>query len=389
MKLEPVMRDVRCRWVAAGLAVAGSLLGIPALGAEAASPPATELAAAGRVTFGWKQIETPEYAAYLDRLRAAGCPEERIRVIVRMDADEWLLQARVELAVKNDFAWWKDAPSGESGDAFGEAYGKLQAQRRELVSRLLGVPEEEPEVDGQEAPIVVNLSGPVLGAMSRDKYDRVQEICRRSMDRQQGYFNARQNEGVFLNQGDLADMREQTRADLSEFLSAEELEEFLLRYSHNSNRLRIMLAGLEPTPEEFRAVFRAVDSLEHRVQLEFGAIDSLSARQREDFERRREEAIKGVLPPERYQRYLIGRYPLFRQAQLAIRRAGLPDGTVVPFYEALNEHESRKREVLNNSALNPQQRQIALQSLETDKENAIRRALGDEGYRQYRDSLVN
>jgi hypothetical protein len=217
----------------------------------------------------------------------------------------------------------------------------------------------------------------------------VQEICARALDRHQGYFNTRQNQGVFLNQGDMAELREKTRADLSEVLTPEELEEFLLRYSHNANRLRDELAGLEPTPEEFRKVFRAVDSLEHRLQLEYGALDSLSARQREEFARQREEAIQKALSPERYKRYLVSRYPLFRQAQLAIRRAGLPDDSVLPFYEALNQHDSRRRELLNNSALNQTERQLGLQTLEREKEAAIRRALGEEGYRQYRDSLVN
>jgi len=172
-------------------------------------------------------------------------------------------------------------------------------------------------------------------------------------------------------------------------LTPEELEEFLLRYSHNANRLRTEMAALEPTQEEFREVFRAVDALEHRLQLEYGAIDSLSARQREDFERQREEIIKRILAPERYQKYLVGRYPLFRQAQLSIRRAGLPERLVLAFYEVLNQHESRRREVLNNSALNAEQRQVALQGLERDKENGLRQALGDDGYKQYRESLVN
>jgi hypothetical protein len=237
--------------------------------------------------------------------------------------------------------------------------------------------------------IAIDLPGPVLGALPREKYNAVQEICARSLDRQHGYYNTRQSEGVFLNQGDMARLREQTRMDLAQLLSPEELEEFLLRYSHNASRLRREMAGMEPTPEEFRAVFRAIDALEHRLQLEFGAVDSLSARQREQFDREREEAIKRILPAERYQRYLVGRYPLFRQAQSEVRRAGLPDTVVLPFFEVLNEHESRRREVLNNTALNATQRQAGLQALEREKETALQRVLGEEGYRQYRDSRVN
>jgi hypothetical protein len=340
-------------------------------------------------TIGWQQLETGEYRAYLDRLRAAGCPDDKIRMILRADADEWLLQQRIAQAVAHDFAWWKAEPPNPGGENFSDKYQQLRGRRAELIRQFLGPDAETDATGNEEVPIVVNLCGPLLGALSRDKYNAVQEICARSLDRHHGYFNARQNQGVFLNQGDMAHLREQTRDALAQVLTADELEEFLLRYSHNANRLRTELAGMEPTPEEFRAVFRAVDALEHRLQLEYGALDSLSARQREEFGRQREEAIKQVLAPDRYERYLVGRYPLFRQAQLSVRRAGLPDNTVLPFYEVLNEHESRRREVLNNTALNVRQRQSGLQTLEREKEDALRRVLGEEGYRQYRDSLVN
>lgn len=375
------------RWLSgAGLALALALAP-GTVAATAAKRPA-------RATVGWEQLERPEYAAYLERLRAAGCPEDKIRLIVRADADEWLLQQRIAQATAADFAWWKAEPPVAGGEAFHDKFEQSRARRTELVRRLLGDAAESAESadsaeEEKDPPIVVNLSGPVLGGLPREKFNAVQEICARSLDRHQGYFNTRTSEGVFLNQGDLARLREQTRSDLAQILSTAELEEFLLRYSHNANRLRQELAKLEPTPEEFRAIFRAVDALEHRLQLEYGARDSLSARQREEFDRQCDAAIQKVLTPERYQRYLLGRSPLFGQAQLAVRRAGLPDTVVLAFYEVLSEHESRRREVLNNSALNAEQRQVALQTLERDKEAALRRALGEDGFRQYRESLVN
>ncbi len=346
--------------------------------------------AGSRNVVGWRELGTPEYVAYLGRLRDAGCPEDKIRLIVRSDGDDWLLQQRVAQAVASDFAWWKAEPQlSGAGDAMNDKYEQFRKRRAELVQTLIGEADPEAGNAAKDVPIVVNLCGPVLGALTREKFNAVQEICARSIDRQQGYFNVRQNEGIFLNQGDLAQLREQTRADLTVVLSNEELEEFLLRYSHNANRLRQELAALEPSPDEFRTIFRAVDALEHRLQLEYGALDSLSARQRETFERQREDAIKKTLSPDRYQKYLVGRYPLFRQAQLAIRRAGLAESTVLPFYEVLQQHESRRRELLNNTALAGDQRQAGLQELEREKEAGLRKALGDDAYRQYRDSLVN
>lgn len=338
----------------------------------------------------WSQLESPGYEAYLERLRAAGCPEHHVARIVRADAEEWLVQQRVAQAVASDFSWWKAEPPPAAGEAFNqERFQELRQRRDAFLRQYLGVDPEVETTQPDEVPVVINLSGPVLGALPREKYNAVQEVCARSMDRSQGYLNNRQNEGIFLNQGDLARLREQTRAELSVILTPEELEEFLLRYSHNAARLRSDLAKLEPTPEEFRAIFRAVDKVEHRMQLEFGARDSLSARQREELDRQIDEAIRGILPPDRYRRYMQSRSPLFGQAQLAVRRAGLPDNVVLPFFEVLSTHESRRREVLNNVTLSADQRQVALQGLERDKEAALQQALGEAGYRQYRESLVN
>ncbi len=183
---------------------------------------------------GWEQLPTADYPRYLDRLRGAGCPEERVRLIVRADADEWLLQQRVSQAVANDFPWWKAEPVTGAGDAFSDKFEQFRARRNELVQKLLGELPDETSTGAADVPIVVNLAGPVLGALSREKFNAVQEICARSLDRHQGYYNNRQNEGIFLNQGDLARMREQTRTDLAVVLTSDELEEFLLLTHPNS-----------------------------------------------------------------------------------------------------------------------------------------------------------
>src|SRR6266480_907279 len=36
----------------------------------------------------WEQVETEDYARYLDSLRAVGCPEEKVRYIIMADINE-------------------------------------------------------------------------------------------------------------------------------------------------------------------------------------------------------------------------------------------------------------------------------------------------------------
>ena len=49
--------------------------------------------------------------------------------------------------------------------------------------------------------------------------------------------------------------------ELAKVLTPQQLEEYLLRWSQNSAQLREQLRGLDVTPEEFRALFRAAQFL--------------------------------------------------------------------------------------------------------------------------------
>ena len=53
-------------------------------------------------------------------------------------------------------------------------------------------------------------------------------------------------------------------------LAPVQMEEYLLRYSQNANELRTEFGQLRyfnASPDEFRAVFRATDPIDQRIQL--------------------------------------------------------------------------------------------------------------------------
>lgn len=357
------------------LALAAAALAEPPL--RAAHPPVT-----------WEQLESPAYAAYLDRLRAAGCPEDKLRLIVEADADEWLQRQRQKAAVEMDVEWWRSQTDHFPYQAFQDRFHELRQKRVELLKRHLGGLYREPAA-AEDPSIVAILTGPVLGALDEAKFRAVLEVCTRSAQRHQGYLTLRQDGPMFVNQADMARHRDQTRVELARLLTPAELEEFLLRNSQNASRLRMEFAGLNLTPDEFRAVFRAVDALDHQMQLEYGALDSLSARQREDFEQRRADAIEKALDPGRYQQYLGQRYPLYRTAQLTVRKAGLADPLVLPVFKVLQATENKRRRIQSDTLLSPAEKMAALKLAEDEKQAALRRVLGEEAYRLYAEAQVN
>ena len=223
----------------------------------------------------------------------------------------------------------------------------------------------------------VQLTGPVLGSLPTELHNSVQEVCARSIDRHQGAFWARVNEGQGLNQVEMAKLREQTRADLRRLLNAEQLEEFLLRYSHNAHQLRLELSGFDVTQEEFRKIFRVIDPLQHQLQMEYGGVEALSQQQRERFERQREAAIKEVLGATRYEQYFVTRDPLYRQAQAIAKQRGAPPKTILAIYKETKEAEAKRQKIYTDAALTPQQRNAALIKVNDEQSQSVEKIVSE------------
>ena len=327
--------------------------------------------------FNWELVQSPDYTNYIASLRAVGCPEDKIRNIILTDINDLFSQKRLKEAVIHDPQWWKARPDLMITGALQEKGRTLEEERRALVARLLGA--EALETERSEAMLwsSVQLTGPVLGNLPTEVHNVVQEICSRSIERTQGAFWARVNDGQQPNPVDMAHLREQTRVDLRKILSPDAMEEFLLRYSHNSEQLRAELFGMNPTAEEFRKVFRSTDSIEHQMQLEFGGVESMSQQQRERYERQREAAIKETLGVKRYEEYLTTKDPLYRQAQSTARQYGAPDKAIRPIYQMTKRTEEKRRKILVDAAMTPEQKSAALNAVNIEQMQSVQKIISD------------
>jgi len=331
--------------------------------------------------FGWRDVTNETYLDYIASLRAVGCPEKQIRNIVVSDVSELFDQRRVEHAIRTDSQWWK----AETFTAilplqnFGGV--NFDEERRTILAKLLG----EDWDDHVKLPSLnnsaINLTGPVLGALPQEMWNAVQEICQRSLDRSMTY-QAKMNEGAPFDNIEMAKLREMTRSELVKILTPEQMEEFLLRYSHNSTKLRQDMRGVDLTPDEFRRIFRAIDPAEHQMQLDYGGPEALSPKQREQLEAQRDRAIREALSPARYQQYLATKDPLYRQAQALAGSYGLNAKGVQALYELQKNFATRQLQVSQNATLTPEQRAQAMQALVTEQQQQIERMRTETSYRQ-------
>jgi hypothetical protein len=335
-----------------------------------------------RQLFSWRDLDSGDYATYVANLRDIGCPEQTIRDIIIAEVNTLYARKRATELVTADQQWWRSDPDPAIVQAAAEKLRALEDERRGLLTSLLGTNWETGDLVSLPRPSRpgVALDGPVLGALSADTKQAIEEVSLRSQDRLEAYLSAQRNAGKEADPAMLAKLRQQTRDDLARVLSPPQLEEFLLRYSQNANELRAEFGQLRffnQTPEEFRAVFRAADALDQRILLLADATDPSSLGQRKALEDQREAAIKTALGPQRYAEYQRLHDPVYRDAVAAAEEAGTPDAAPAMYAVALAARAEQDR-IRGDTNLTSAQKSLELKRLELQQMQANTVASGGD-----------
>jgi hypothetical protein len=323
-----------------------------------------------RQYFSWREIESPDYTTYIANLRDIGCPEQTIRDIIIADVNALYARKRATDIITPDQQWWRSEPDQAVLQAAAEKLSELENERRALLGRLLGTNWETGDLVSLPRPSrsAILLDGPVLGDLPTDTKEAIQEVNAHSQDRLNAYLAAQQREGKEPDPVELAKLRQETRTELQRYLTPLQLEEYLLRYSQDANNLRVELGHLHyfnATPDEFRAIFRATDAIEQRIELLAGN-DPTTVMERQALEDQRADALKLALGAKRYDEYQSLHDPLYRDAVAIADEAGTPDaaGTI---YAINLASAAEQQSIRANTNLTDTQRQIELKNLELQK----------------------
>jgi hypothetical protein len=328
--------------------------------------------ATGSRTFSSDDVLLPAYTNYLAALRAAGCPETHLRRIVKSDVNKFFAQRRLREALRLDFEWWKPMPpSRRYLPAFGP-FARLEKERVGCIARLLGTNRaDEAQIPLPALGLAYHLTGPALGALATDRFSNAVEICRRSEERMREYKAAMAAQEEPLNPAEEARLHEQTRGELNRVLTPEEMEEFLLRNSQNAEPLRRSLEGFKPTRQEFLAIFRALDPLQHRMQLDYGNEGALSDRQRDDYDRQCRRAVQEILPAHRFEAYLDAADADYHHARAEAAKRGLDEAARDRLFELYRVQTARKRKAVLDPDVSWGRRTELLRELAQEEENLI------------------
>jgi len=333
-----------------------------------------------RQFFSWREVESSDYPTYITNLRNIGCPEQTIRDIIIADVNALYARKRALELVTPEQQWWRSEPDTNVLQLAVEKSRALDDERRNLLTRLLGPTWEAGDLVNLPRPSHpgVVLDGPVLGALSAETKQAIEDINARSEARMQSYLDSVRQQGKTADPAELAKLRQQTRDDLARVLAPGQLEEFLLRYSQDANSLRAELGQLRyfnATPDEFRAMFRATDSIDQQIQLLADSTDPNSVQTRQALEAQRDNALKISLGADRYAEYQLLHDPLYRQAVATAEAEGTPDA-VQTIYQINLAAVSTQDAINGNTNLTANQRAIELKQLEADQLRANSLAMG-------------
>ena len=335
-----------------------------------------------RQFFSWREVESPDYPTYIANLRDIGCPEQTIRDIIIADVNALYTQKRATNLVTAEQQWWRSEPDTEVVEAATEKARALEDERKALLARLLGPRWEAGDIVNLPRPTRqgILLDGPVLGTLPAETKQSIEEINFRTQDRLQAYLDQQRADGKTPDPVELAKLRQQTRTELERILTPPQLEEFLLRYSQNANNLRAEFGQLQffnPSPDEFRNIFRSTDNYDQQMQLLADATDANSVAQRKILEQQRENSIKLALGPARYEQYRLLHDPIYRDAVAAADQAGTPEAvrTIYEINVATAAEQERIREATNLTA---EQKSVEMKRIELEQLKANTVATGNE-----------
>jgi hypothetical protein len=321
-------------------------------------------------------------------LRAIGCPDSTIRDIIVADVNQLYAQKRAALVTTEDDQWWRLEPDLEVMSRAASALELLERERRQLLRALLG-----PDWEAQERAATPDrkaggpvFSGPILSQLPATTisaiYDAWETLQRRLAEhvRQQAELGRPPDPMVS------AHLQREYRERLEHLLTAEQLEEFLLRNSPLAQRARAVLQGFDATPDEFRAIFRVLDRAER--QLMWATVTSPEAyeKQRQALEKQTQAELQRLLGRERFQEYQLNQDPVFREIRLLAADLGMPPEAALPVYEIQKVSAEEEAAIRNNPDLTPDARTAALQTMREQREAALRTLLGDQLYESFTQS---
>jgi hypothetical protein len=329
----------------------------------------------------WKDIESDDYPTYVRNLRGIGCPPETVRDIILADVNALFERRRTAEVPQAIHQWWRLEADPELARRISVKTAQLDRERRDLLAMLLGEGWDLGELDGEGEGQGGELSGPVLGDLSDEARRQVRAIERLGRERAEALIQAR-GEGKTLTASESAQLERELRTRLAAVLSADQLEEYLLRHSLAAQRLRSQLKELDVTPEEFRSLFKVMDAIASEKATLGEASDPVARKRLAELELKEQAALEQGVGTARYARLRLGQDAVFRETWTTAEQAGVAAEHVIPLYQVNQAALEERRRVLADESLAPEEQTRRLAELYEQRLVALRALVGEDAFQR-------
>ena len=338
-------------------------------------------------TFGWQQVESPDYKTYIANLRAIECPEETIRDIIFSDVNKLYAEKMKALRGETaDYKYWKTQRPQNSKEELErqKKYRALEKEKIALLKDLLGV---DPNKEARKEMGSFDYWERMYGFLAEDKKEKARELQEKYQEMQQEIWQ--RNSGGQLDdedQKEIERLRKQQLAEMAAFMTPQELEEYELRASQTAGQLRHDLDGFDPSVEEFRQIFRIKKAREDDLAMNnYDPDDKALNERRQKAQAESDKQVKEFLGEDRYKEYERAKAWEYKELLRLTERQGLPKESAVAVFDMKKAVEEQAGKVRNDKSLTPEQRNEALKAMKVETEKAVAETLGETVFKKYKD----
>jgi hypothetical protein len=308
----------------------------------------------------WRDVESPDYKAYIANLRAIQCPDQTIRDIITARINKRTASQRAAIRRGGEeFVYWK--PDVEYTDY----YPKLRQERAlewdkgALLKELFGF---DPNEQARRDAGTYEYMEWQYDFLTGDKREKAREIQERYVDQGRELKSAGSSDPEV--QRKVRELYDKRLVELATVLSPEEVEEYDLCSSSLSESMRSSLDGFHPTPDEFRKLYRIKKNLKS---------DGDGGSRSED-----DAAIREVLGEQRFAQYRRVQDYSYRELYRFSQARDLPADTADKVWELKTLTENALNDLRRDARLSPEERTALIRQNAEQAEEALVKILGNK-----------
>ncbi|MGZ4962498.1 MAG: hypothetical protein ACXWIU_01650 [Limisphaerales bacterium] len=339
-----------------------------------------------RQNFTWEEVESADYVTYIKNLRSIGCPEKTIRDIIVADVNQLYAHRRVTEVVAPEQEWWRSDPDPELINKAAAKVKELEAERKTLLTKLLGPGWDTESNALPPARTGVSLTGPILGDLAPATKQFVYDAAVRAQQRIDAYQDAQRQADKPIDPREIAKIRQELRDEIAKVLNQQQLEEYQLRYSPTANQLRDELHGMDLNPDEFRALYKQRDQIQADPDLYYTGDDATRLQHRAQLEAQRDEIMRRTLGDERYAVYELNQDPVFRSSKATAERLGIPAETIIPIYQVNRLTQSELERIRADDTMTNEEKVEALAAAQVEQQKSLEKILGPDAFQRWLDT---